>query len=100
MLELFPREQILLLRSEELERDAHAAMIQVAEFLGVAPPTRDSIRPHPIPVTPEVFTRNTYGTVLKQDHKELLRDLLKQDSAEFAALTGWNVSTWTSGTLS
>ena len=39
LLTLFPREQVLLIRSEDLLRDPHAQVQAVCAFLGVAPPS-------------------------------------------------------------
>jgi arylsulfatase A-like enzyme len=86
VLENFPREQVLFLRSEDL-RDNHVATLSlIATFLGIAgfPDTG-----------PKREQRRTYvGPAATEADRAFVAGLVRDDTREFAALTGLDVSDW------
>jgi hypothetical protein len=89
VLTLFPREQLLLLRSEDLDRRPNEVLSAVCALAAAAPPP---------PVAPrrELEARAMdYGSTLTPDDVAYLRGLYAEDLARFAALSGLDVSAWT-----
>ena len=84
--ELFPREQVLLLLSDELKADPDATLARVCRFVGAAPPAA--------PVTPrrELVSRDIdYGSRLTEADVGYLRDLYAEDHERFEQLLGRRV---------
>ncbi len=84
-LSLFPREQLLLLRSEDLRRDPTAVVETTCDFLGVARP------PASLPQR-ELNVGSPGG--LDPSDAAYLRDLYAEDLAAFERLSGLDVSAW------
>ncbi len=84
----FPREQLLFLRSEDLRDDHTATLARIAAFLGVSPfPDSGPKRERPgasadFPATPTEADR------------EIVVRLVREDLREFKALTGLDISGW------
>ena len=85
LLSRFPRSQVLLLRSEDLFRDHQAVLAQVAAFLNLAP-----FGPQP-PV--HAFAGANQEPVAPAD-ADYVRQLLRDDMACFAALSGLDIRAW------
>jgi hypothetical protein len=88
-LEIFPREQLLLLRSEDLDRRPDETLARICGFLGVDPPAG--------PVTPRrelVAKAIDYGTPISEADRAYLREVFADDLARFAELSGLDVSGW------
>jgi hypothetical protein len=89
-LELYPREQLLPLTSEELFKSHRTALAKVTEFLGVSPFPDDLEALH----VNSKKRRVEYPSVLTRADAALLADVFRDDLAEFQALTGLDVSAW------
>jgi hypothetical protein len=91
LLMIFPREQLLFLRSDHLDRDPGATLGAICRFLSVAPPAG--------PVTPRrelVSKAIDYGTPITEADRAYLRGLYAEDLRRFAGLTGLDVGDWIS----
>lgn len=79
---LFPKDQVLLLRAEDLKADAARALASVRAFIGAAPA--------PAPASREVHVgvEMDYGSELTPEDAAYLRDLYARDQVRLAALTG------------
>ena len=83
LLTLFPREQLLFLRSADLAADPTGSIGAICRFLDVPPPT------HPIvPRTIRVAADILYPSRLEDDDVALLRSLYAADQERFVAITG------------
>jgi hypothetical protein len=89
-LELYPREQLLPLTSEELFKSHRTALAKVTEFLGVSPFPDDLEAMH----VNSKKARVEYPSVLTRADATLLADVFRDDLAEFQRLTGLDVSHW------
>jgi Sulfotransferase domain len=88
VLELFPREQVLFLRSQDLLDGYYITLARIATFLNISPfpdtgPKRENQRPD-IPF-PAMVTR---------EDREFLAGLFRDDIQAFASLTGLDVHDW------
>ncbi|WP_347270017.1 sulfotransferase domain-containing protein [Rhizorhabdus histidinilytica] len=89
LLALFPREQCLLLRSEELRQEPQATLDTVCRFLGVSPPASAARR------TVHAAREIAYPSRLEAEDRALLADLYRKDIARFEALSGLPADEWT-----
>lgn len=80
--DLFPREQVLVLRSEDLKADPAAALGAVRAFLGLPPAAP------PVPREVHVGREMDYGSELTPADVAFLRRLYARDLARLKALTG------------
>lgn len=82
LLALFPRDQLLFLRSEDLRADPTASLAQVRAFLGLPPA--------PAPAAREVHVGRdmAYPSELTADDDDYLRNVYAADAERLAALTG------------
>jgi hypothetical protein len=92
-LALFPRQQLLFLKSEDLERDQAATLQRIAAFLAIAPfpdlpVARENCRSDP------AFPMSPYPALPSEQDRAWVANLLAQDMALFAALTGLDISGW------
>lgn len=79
----FPRDQLLLLRSEALKADPTATVARICRFLGVAPPAT------PIaPLTVRAAPVRPYPSTLTQADVAYLQQLYRADAIRFAQLGG------------
>jgi hypothetical protein len=86
---LFPREQVLLLGSEELKTAPGATLDRICRFLDVAPP------PGPVPQRRELVAKDIdYGQRLTEADVAYLRGIYADDVRRFAMLSGLPVSDW------
>jgi len=86
---LFPKDQTLLLRQQELDRDPDDAVARICAFLGVPAPA--------LPLTHRRVRQAAdipYPSVLTDEDRALLRACYAADMAHFATLTGWDLSNW------
>lgn len=83
-LELFPPDQLLLLRSEELLEEHERTLARVHAFLGVGseviPPARVLLKGSGPPIEPA--------------EKRRLLDLYEAETEELERLTGWDLRSW------
>lgn len=79
---LFPREQVLILKSQALRADPAPALAQVRAFLGLPP------APPPAPRESHVGLEMDYGSELTAEDTAFLRQLYEKDDARLNALTG------------
>ena len=87
VLQLFPREQLLLLRSEDLKQQPDATLRQVTDFLDVAPlPDLDEARRANVAADP---------SAIDPEDAAYLRGIYREDLQRFAELSGLDVSGWT-----
>jgi hypothetical protein len=85
---LFPREQCLILRSEDLNMDPDGTLGRVCTFLGVPPVRGIAARTvHPARDLP-------YPSELTEEDRALLAGLYRPDLARFEHLTGLDISFW------
>lgn len=85
ILRYFPRERVLLLRSEDFFARQAETLAAIARFLGL----------EPFPAQPEVHERAgnpAHGA--PAEALDEVRHLLAEDIALFASLSGWDVSAW------
>jgi hypothetical protein len=85
---IFPRQQLLLLRSRDLELDPGGTLDRVAEFLGIQP--FENVRPRHDHKRRPV---NYPSRLLKEDIG-YLRGIFRDDILNFAKLTGLSVDDW------
>lgn len=84
LFKLFPREQVLILRNEDL-RDAHEETLQkLFGFLDVSA--------HEVPAPKFVHTQEYKPMPPLQ--RWLLRQLFRRDTARLERMTGWDLSHW------
>jgi hypothetical protein len=86
---VFPREQALLLRSEDLDRSPGETLTRICGFLDVPPP--------PGPVTPRrelIAKAIDYGTAISAADRAHLREGYADDLGRFASLSGLDVGDW------
>jgi len=82
--ELFPREQILVLKSEELFEDPHAIVDAASEFLGVPPRRNPRPRPYNAARYPNLDAETrAFLSEYYREHNRRLYELLGRDF-------GWN----------
>jgi len=86
LFELFPREQILLLRSADLQRDHVAVLNRIASFLGI--PCFPKVPPHTVFQAPED------GAVLDKGDVDYLQKLFYDDVLAFSELSGLAIDDW------
>ena len=92
LLTLFPREQVLALRSEDLDARPDETLARICRFIGAPPPKG--------PVTPrrELTAKAIdYGAPISEADRVYLRGLYAQDLARFAKLSGLDVGAWLDG---
>jgi hypothetical protein len=82
LLDLFPREQVLVLRAEDLRADRAATLAQVRSFLGLAQSAS------PAPREANVGREMDYGSELTDTDVAHLRGVYARDLARLADLTG------------
>jgi hypothetical protein len=86
---LFPREQVLLIRSEELDARPNAVLRRICDFVGAAPPEGRVARRR------ELVARDIdYPSTLTAADVAYLRGLYAKDLAAFSALSGLKVDRW------
>ncbi len=81
LLELFPREQLLILRSDELDAGPTATVARICTFLGAPPPP-------PFRARRVHVGREIEGAMLSEADAAYLRDLYRDDNERLKALTG------------
>jgi hypothetical protein len=86
LFKVFPKEQILLLRSNDLEHTPETSLSRVTEFIGIDSFGRLDTRR-------ENVGSDRFGTIPESDVL-FLRDIYQDDVREFASLTGLDVSDW------
>lgn len=82
ILDLFPREQLLIQYADDLRRDPNPVLAEVARFLGAPPPAPRQAR------DVHVGADMDYGGDLTEADTAFLRRLYAPDQARLAALTG------------
>jgi hypothetical protein len=88
-LELFPREQILFLRSQDLLDHHNTTLARIAEFLNISPfPETGPKHEYPQPDIPSSLSATS-------EDRAFLADIFRDDVRAFARLTGLDVSDWT-----
>lgn len=87
-LSLFGREQMLLLRSEDLSEDPDAVVTRVCRFLDVAPPE--------LPLEPLRANVAADNAPIDPVDADYLRGLYAEDLRRFAELSGLDVEGWAS----
>lgn len=83
-LSVFPREQLLILRSEDLYADPASTTTQVTDFLGLPPLTGDAFSTH----------NATAGPPMRRETRDRLMREFAADNARLADLLGWDPG-WT-----
>lgn len=81
---LLPREQVLVLRSEALNRGPAETLARVRRFLGLPP------GPDPLPRQVHVGREMDYGAGLAAEDVAFLRRIYAADQARLESLTGFN----------
>jgi len=85
---LFPRDNCLLLRSEELRDDPGATLDRVCHFLGV--PTFTSIEPRIVHAARDI----EYSSELRREDRTLLSAVYHPEMKRLENLTGMDTSCW------
>ena len=80
-----PRQQVLVLRSEELRRDHHATLRRIFEFLGIDAGVR---------IEPAVIHPGKYDAHLPAGLKRELTSHFADDIRDLEHLLGWDLSDW------
>ncbi|MCX7848245.1 MAG: sulfotransferase domain-containing protein [bacterium] len=84
LLHYFPREQMLILKTEELREDHYGTLQRVCAFLGV----------DPFPaIKQEIVFSNEYAP-MSLDDWQLLQRIFAQEIDTLEALLGWDCSSW------
>jgi hypothetical protein len=81
---LFPREQVLVIRAEDLRAEPAGSLAAVRRFLGLAQ------APPPEPREAHVGRDMDYGAGLTAEDETWLRQVYARDQARLQALVGWN----------
>jgi hypothetical protein len=95
VLELFPREQVLFLRSQDLLNHHHTTLARIAAFLNISRfpetgpkheyPKDEYLQPHiPLP-----------SNAIRREDRAFLADIFRDDVRAFARLTELDVADWT-----
>jgi hypothetical protein len=88
VLEHFPREQVLFLRSQDLLDHHPAALARIAEFLNIPPfPETGPKREHP---RPDI----QLPSKVTDEDRAYFAELVREDVCTFAQLTGIDVTDW------
>ncbi len=87
---LFPREQVLLLRSEDLKRESDATVRRVCRFIGAEEPV-EAVAPRRELVGKDI---DYGGSTLTEADRRYLRGLYREDTQTFARLSGLDVGDW------
>lgn len=83
---IFPRKNVLLLRSQDMRREPTAGLQSIATLAGIAPFAQTA--PMISFATPED------GNILSAGDECYLRALFREDLAEFSLMSGIDVSNW------
>jgi len=89
VLELFPREQVLFLRSQDLLNHHRTTLARIAAFLNISPfpetgPKHEYLQPHiPLP-----------SNAIRREDQAFLADIFRDDVQAFARLTELDVADW------
>lgn len=83
---LFPREQTLLLRSQDLMEKSAETLNRITQFIGIEPFQDSGLR--------NDHTSPEDSHELRQDDIAYLRGLFREDTERFAALSGLRVDGW------
>ncbi|HEY3696557.1 sulfotransferase domain-containing protein [Phenylobacterium sp.] len=83
LLQLFARDQLLILQSDDLRADPNRVLAAVRGFLGL-PSRPPAVAPREVHVGREM----DYGSTLTPADAEFLREIYARDRARLAALTG------------
>jgi len=87
---VFPREQVLLLRSEDLDARPDETLRRICGFLGVAGPAGGVRRRRELVARDDI----DYGAPISAADRAYLRETFAADLAHFAALSGLAVDGW------
>lgn len=93
-LRLFPPEQLLFLRSDDLRDDHARTLDRIADFLDIAPFSDTGRKLEH--ARPDV----SYPSMPTEADRRLVADLVREDLTRFAALTGININDWPSMNIS
>jgi hypothetical protein len=85
LLQYFPRDQLLVLRSEDLLRRHYQVLSEVFRFLGVGTDHR--------PPPARVFA-GEYRESMSRAERELLLEYYAQETEELERLLGWDLADW------
>jgi hypothetical protein len=92
LLTIFPREQVLLLTSDQLKADPAATLARICGFIGVEGPAG------PVAHRRELVAKDIdYGQALTDRDKDYLRGIFADDLARFAMLSGLPATDWLGG---
>ena len=85
---IFKREQCLLLRSDDLDRQPQNVLDRIADFVGVRRP--------PISAPQRIFeaARMEYPSVITKDDRAYLSSVYRDDLQQFAAISRLDISDW------
>ena len=83
--QLFPRQQTLLLRSDELKSDPAATLARIASFLGVGPFPE---------ITPRTVLAFPYQQPMSAHARSYLQQAFAGEITELERMLGWDLSTW------
>ena len=87
--QLFPREQVLALRSEDLDRRPGETLARICGFVGAPPPAG------PVAGRRELVAKDIdYGAPIGAADRAHLREVFAEDLSRFASLSGLDVSGW------
>jgi hypothetical protein len=82
---LFPDEQTLFLRTDDLKRDPQSVMNEVFNFLG--------IEPIDLPYT-VMSNEGKYESSLLREERDLLKEIFEHDIRSLERMLGWDCSSW------
>ncbi|MBX7245317.1 MAG: sulfotransferase domain-containing protein [Candidatus Sumerlaeaceae bacterium] len=85
--QFFPKEQVLILKSEDLRQKPQDILERVCDFLGV------SSLPNP---APRSIHSIRYAAPMTEREREYLRKVFEQEIRELEQLLGWDCSNWLS----
>lgn len=81
----FPREQTLILKSEQLKERPHVTLGQICSFL--------SLSQFPL-IVPLIKRKQSYTTTISEPEKQFLNDLFESEIRELEALLDWDCTDW------
>ncbi len=84
MLDLFPRQQCLILKYEKYRTRQRELVSEVFRFLGLEPIRFREVEAHSIP----------YQRAIRPDEREVVFEILRGDITRLEQLLGWDCSDW------
>ena len=97
-MQFYPRENFLLLRTEDINREPYKMLTEITEFLGLDAVSEDEVK---VWVSKSYNVHKKHGSidpdklVMRQESKDMLNDFFKPYNTMLSELTGNENFLWT-----